>query len=476
MKLSLFLPPFFAAFLPYIACNFFDSPYPHGFFSGEVFLLLVLLALPGRLLLYKIPFVVMAILWGIWQGTEDAYAYAILWCILILVTTFLPRKRTVLSSFFGICVFLIFLIDSENFFDFTFSLHIRKIWNLASFYWWGPILFFFAPLIHLLLVMYFSRVWVWKNGRTNLSHKGAFILIATALLANAGIDCLQTRQTVMDFPVKKIFFHRLFLRHFEDKRNLDERTRQVFPIWNDSIDIVSDYSKPTVMILVESWGVNMNVPYAQILLSVFDSCERDFWGIRSRHAAHTQGAEWEDLGVAEDGKVGTITVPQRFRENGLQTYFLHGYNGEFYSREKTYAEYGFDTILFEDSLVKCGLSHCRYGFEGICDSSMIDLIDSLLSDSIPEFIYWTTLDAHPPYEFAEKFAPIPECRSMHLSDVECKYFTLQKKTLLHIAALARKHPDVRFVIHGDHRPIVSLKDRKFVNSFYSRWVSMVVLN
>lgn len=473
-KIFLFIPPVIAAFLPFLAFNFFDTPQSHGFISAEVLFLVAMVALPQGKLLYKLPFFFVLVLFGIWQGTEDCYAYSITIAILLLISVFLPRKRIPLLSFYGLCVLLVFVVDCENFFNFTFSLHISDVWGLASFYWWGPLLFFIVPLLHTFLVLWFSRNYLCES-RVELSHKTVFVLVAASLLLGAGIEKMQTRQSVLDFPVKKLYFYKIFLRHFENVNLLDDNMKQSFPVWDDSKNVVTDFSHPTVMILVESWGVKMGIPFTQELFAPYDSVSKSFVGLKARKAGYTQGAEYEDFGSPEN-KIVEEPIPAKFKKMGLQTWYVHGYDGDFYDRQNNYAKFGFDSLLFKKDLESYGLAKCQYGFAGVCDSSMVGFLDSLLSDSDPKFIYWTTLDAHTPYEFAEKLEPSFKCSTMKLTDLECIYFTLQENTAKHIAWLASRHPEYRFIIRGDHRPIVSFKERKFVNSFYSRWVSMVVVN
>jgi phosphoglycerol transferase MdoB-like AlkP superfamily enzyme len=155
---------------------------------------------------------------------------------------------------------------------------------------------------------------------------------------------------------------------------------------------------------------------------------------------------------------------------------LHGYNGAFYERNINYKKFGFDSLLFRKDLRLRGLAECHYGFEGICDSTLISFMDSLLTDSVPKFIYWTTLDAHPPYELAEGIKESSVCQSLQLSHIDCTYFTLQQNSMQKIAKLAQKHSNYRFIIRGDHRPMGSIAQASFVQSFYFKWVPLIVLN
>ena len=96
-------------------------------------------------------------------------------------------------------------------------------------------------------------------------------------------------------------------------------------------------------------------------------------------------------------------------------------------------------------------------------------LDSLLSegnDSLAvalnrKFIAWTTRDTR----FPISNDPI---------EVEQLYYERLFGTLQMVADLARKHPEVRFVVQGDHEPILS--PMAFQKKFYKRWVPFVVLN
>ena len=100
---------------------------------------------------------------------------------------------------------------------------------------------------------------------------------------------------------------------------------------------------------------------------------------------------------------------------------------------------------------------------------MVAKIDSLLNegnDSLAvapnrKFIAWTTRDTR----FPISDDPI---------EVEKLYYARLFGTLQMVASLAKRHPEVRFVVQGDHEPILS--PMEFQKKFYKRWVPFVVLN
>ena len=93
---------------------------------------------------------------------------------------------------------------------------------------------------------------------------------------------------------------------------------------------------------------------------------------------------------------------------------------------------------------------------------MVTKMDSLLADTTRKrFIAWTTRDTRFPI-------------SDDPAECEKLYYERLFGTLRIIADLAKKHTNVRFIVQGDHEPILS--PLEFQAKFYRRWVPYVVLN
>ena len=471
----LFFTPVLAALLPYCAVQFFDSPQLQGIFSADNFFLLMLLVLPCGKLIWKLPLIVAAVIYAVIADSMDGFVTAGIYLLMILVTSFIPRRRWFLLPAFVLFSLFFFVADCGVFFYSTFVLNIADIWGLAKFFWWGPVLFLAVPVVQILLELLFVGKILWGKNRIELSHKVVFIVVLVAVSLNFGVNQLQQRQPIMEYTVKNWMWQIFSPGTLSENAFLQENMRVAFPQWHGIPLVVTDFEKPTVVVLVESYGVNKSVAYMDSLLAPFKNSDVQFLGLFLRKVSHTQGAEWEDFGSA-GGVINETPLPQKFKDRGLQTWYLHGYNGSFYDRKANYAKFGFDSLLFRSELETRGLAECHYGFAGICDSSIINFMDSLLTDSIPKFIYWTTLDAHPPYELADGVAKSSACGSLQYSDLDCTYFTLQQNTVQRLASLANRHPEYRFIIRGDHRPMGAYSDAAFVQSFYFRWVPLIVLN
>lgn len=188
----------------------------------------------------------------------------------------------------------------------------------------------------------------------------------------------------------------------------------------------ADSSRVTVSILVDAWGV----PFDENLLAedfaIFkDLPHREF--LHRRLANRTRHAEFAELRIPGDS-----TRPH----DGV---YLFGGDSLEYRRN-----------LYMDSL--------GYGVRLFCqmcpDSVMAATLDSVLTavagdtTSLVKYIAWTTQNSRD-----------GDRAKLHA-------------TLRLIAAVARKHPEARFIVQGTHRPI--LGDPKIRRESFTRWVPAVM--
>ena len=188
----------------------------------------------------------------------------------------------------------------------------------------------------------------------------------------------------------------------------------------------ADSSRVTVAILVDAWGV----PFDEHLLaedfSIFkDLPHKEF--LHHRLANRTRHAEFAELRIPRDSTSS---------RDGI---YLFGGDSLEYGRN-----------LYIDSL--------GYGVRLFCqkcpDSVMATMLDSVLaavevdSASLVKNIAWTTQDSRD-----------GDRAKLHA-------------TLRLIAEVARKHPEVRFIVQGTHRPI--LGDPKIRRESFTHWVPVVI--
>ena len=468
--------PFLASFGCFIAFDYFATPSLHGVISGDILLFILILILP-RKSIFKI-FIALAGIAAIFAFNPIMGA-----CILFAVGTSFIKRDFKWPSIVPITLFFLFSLvaDCITFFKETFMMNLSQLWEVSSFFWWGAILFFLIPLGYVAAITWFSRKIFWEKDYIVLKPLSVALLMLLTLVANVGFTYFQGRMLLVDFPIYRCFQDYNVHKPFDDiefggsvikNENLSEDTKKVFEIWPHQND--SMIKKKAVFVLVESYGVHKDTTIAkQMIFPPFKGANVSFAGILPRKSAHTQGAELEDLGNVSYHDSSEIPFLSSMKKENIESWFLHGYVGSFYSRNTKYKQFGFDSLLFIDDLKKRNLKTCRYGFEGICDSTMINLIDSILSRPGDKYVFWTTLDSHPPYQ-GDLDLPAYSifCKNLSISDKECMYLSLIENTLKNVARLAQKHPEYQFVIRGDHRPMATIDP----NDYYYAWVPMIILN
>ena len=218
-----------------------------------------------------------------------------------------------------------------------------------------------------------------------------------------------------------------------------------------------DSSKTNVVVLVESWGIPLDTNRFAKQLQIFDGVATQV-GAHHRMYSRTRTAEREDLiySVSRDstGRRDTVFLPQVLRAQGVKTQFIYGGDSLVQMRNKYIRNVGFDETFYGSRT----------------DDESTTLLDSLLSvqDSTLRFIAWTTLDTKFPLQGFDN----PYKASV--AAVDSAYTERLAGTLWLVADLAKKHPNVRFIVQGDHNPILS--PIGFQEKFYKRWIPFVILN
>lgn len=474
--LYLLFAPLLASFCCYVAYDYFATLSLHGIISGDLLFLLLVYALPQ-----KSKFKILLLLGSI---ATIFFFNPIVGVYALLVTGVSSIQReskwwTILS----VALFVLFsvLADCVVFFRETFMMNLPQLWGVCTFFWWGTVLFFFVPLGYVIIIVWFLRKILWGRERITLKTWIAFSIYILVLLASAGFGEIQKRMSLLEFPVYRCFQNYNIHKPFEGVQfskavvkgdSLDENTKKIFEIWTAQNNAM--IRNKAVFVLVESYGVSKDTSIAKrMIFNPFRKANISFAGILSRQSAHTQGAELDDLGNVDFRDTSEIPFISLLKQQHIESWYVHGYNGLFYSRSEKYKQLGFDSLLFVDDLKARGAQMCHYGFEGVCDSSMVNIIDSILQRAGDKFVFWTTLDSHPPFE---KNLALPSysifCKNLTVSEKECMYFSLIENTLKNIVRLAQKYPDYQFVIRGDHRPMGTIDPDKF----YYAWVPMIILN
>lgn len=232
-------------------------------------------------------------------------------------------------------------------------------------------------------------------------------------------------------------------------------------IVTDSVTITRDFIDTTrnnVIILVESWGVPLDIEKFNNQIRIFDG-QISSKGIHNRMYSRTRTAEREDLiyTISCDSitkQKDTLFLPKVFNDLDYQAVFLFGGDSLEHYRFKYINNIGFKNAIYGN---------------GLKDQTMLSKIDRILTDSTQKhFIVWTTTDT--------KF-PLTDFLDIYNSKVDVVdsiYMARLQNTLVKIAELAHKYPETRLIIQGDHNPILS--PIQFQEHFYKRWVPFAILN
>lgn len=244
----------------------------------------------------------------------------------------------------------------------------------------------------------------------------------------------------------------------------------------DSPSVTRDFvdtARSNVLVLVESWGIPMDPARFAEEIAVFKGIPMQV-GVHHRMYSRTRTAEREDW-IAfwtrdTSGRRDTTFLPGEFAKRGYATAFFFGGDSAEQWRYKYIRNIGFQNVVW-------GVENVAENAPALADSAMAAKVDAFLTGSVfaqngtaerPVFLSWTTRDT--------KF-PLPGFNDPYsgAADAVDSAYTVRLMGSLHLVAdLARKYPNVRFIVQGDHDPILS--PLAFQERFYKRWTPYVVLN
>ena len=238
-------------------------------------------------------------------------------------------------------------------------------------------------------------------------------------------------------------------------------------IVTDSVTITRDYVdtfRNNVIILIESWGLPLDIRRFENQTSLFNGITTAV-GTHNRMYSRTRTAEREDLmqSYVRDSVTwlrDTTFLPKVFADIGFQTTFLFGGDSLEHYRYKYIRNIGFGEVIYGKTTSKG---------KQLRDTEIIARIDSILADTTQKhFIAWTTADTKFP------MSEFPDIYYSNADAIDSVYSSKLHNDFAMIADLARRLPETRFIVQGDHNPILSPVE--FQEKFYKRWVPFIVLN
>jgi len=361
---------------------------------------------------------------------------ALLLFFLLVRDSSIKMKMVVLVAIYGL-LFVVNVVDLQN----ILSLQGKTVsWH------------FVIPLA----TCFFAVVLLKPIKALRLSKISFFLFVV--LVSHLYLGDFFPEQPLLEFPVAKRLAQTApndwSRNHLTDDFRLKHNA-------TDSVSVTRchvDTTRSNVVVLVESWGIPLDTSKFNEEIALFNGILKE-QGVHFRMYSRTRTAEREDLldSAWKDsvGRRDSLFMPKRFAGLGYKTFFLFGGDSTIQWRYKYIRNIGFQNVVWTNS--------------NTADSVMVAKLDSLLSEGsdslavVPnrKFVAWTTRDTR----FPISDDPI---------EVEQLYYERLFGTLQMVADLARKHPEVRFVVQGDHEPILS--PMEFQKKFYRRWVPFVVLN
>lgn len=377
------------------------------------------------------------------------YEYFALLLLIALVKSKLARfsfaNRKEIPVYTGMTIALILLISA------LFTVAWLDLQNLLAIKNWDTSWYGIIPFITCGLAV--AIVWQAKPYKFNTI---CFILF-TALILHLEAFNHYVAQPLVQFPTID-YLERTAPKPVQ-RNEVTEELHQKYAV-TDSVTITRNFIDTTrnnVIILVESWGVPLDIQRFEKQLKIFKGITNTA-GIHNRMYSRTRTAEREDLMLSYNrdltGRKDTAFLPKVFNDLGYQTTFLFGGDSLKQNRFKYIKNIGFNKVIYGNDQN---------------DATMIAKIDGILSDTTQKhFIAWTTTDTKFP------MTEFPDIYNSNANSIDSIYTIKLQNTFVQIAALASKHPEIRFIIQGDHNPILS--PIEFQNKFYKRWVPYIVLN
>lgn len=244
-----------------------------------------------------------------------------------------------------------------------------------------------------------------------------------------------------------------------------------------------------VLIVFESWGRFLDATLDSLATMGLDTAGLDSLYDVDRGEAPQYGStvkgELRELCRGRSGSVRPDVallpvaqcLPELFEGRGYRTMAFHGFLPEFFDREDWWPGLGFDSVEFRDDIASALDTRrtCGGAFEGICDTDVARLLGRELSTSESAggpkrlFLYWLTLNAHPPYNRFPGDEKPAWCASggAAMTDKVCSFMAWNDQALSAVVKIAIEHADGRtaWILVGDHpTPFDSPRDRALVES------------
>jgi phosphoglycerol transferase MdoB-like AlkP superfamily enzyme len=239
-----------------------------------------------------------------------------------------------------------------------------------------------------------------------------------------------------------------------------------------------------LFVINESWGEVKNKEIEKDLLHNISNTKQFQQGSIDFSGA-TVNAEMRELCQLKTSNFNMKSIesglqdcyPNKLKNEGFETYAIHGANSTVYDRYKWYSQVGFDHTLFFENLnnpTRC------YSFAGACDKDIVTMVPNLFNqNNNKKFIYWLTLNTHYPYDNRDLKKYIFDCEKFSIkkeSEV-CRNLNLQKQFFNNLSKIINNKAlkNTWVIVVGDHEPpLITKVDTKIFIKNKVSWLKFYI--
>lgn len=300
---------------------------------------------------------------------------------------------------------------------------LGDLFYLSTFVFTGPIAYqkwLFVAVFYLVFIYIISSAFFFVDHKPAFTKELAFYLLFSIVISLFNIDSIRS-QTLFFITHYSEDYHKITGN--DELLSANQYGSVSQPIF-DNIQANANSDK-ILLVVNESWGKATNPDIQAALLAplyehkqyydYIDDGGFDFLGPTVSGELRElcqKNATVMDISKVKD-KEFTNCLPMLLREQGYDTYSVHGAAGALYDRARWYPLIGFNHVLFKEDFAAA--RDCQ-SFSGKCDYDLFDPIADIFANKQRVMLYWLTLNTHTPYD-----------DTLFVDGFDCKQYSLKDK-------------------------------------------------
>jgi len=363
---------------------------------------------------------------------------------------------------------------------------LGDLFYLSTFVFTGPLAYqkwFFIAVFYLIFIYIIGSAWFFVKQQRHPIKEVIFYILCALIIALLNIDIIRS-QTLFFITHYSEDYHKIRGNDELLSRNkYDSVSKPIF----DNIQN-NDNGDKILLIVNESLGKATDPKVQEALLAPLHQHKQYYEYIEDGAFSFVgptvsgeirelcqKNATVMDISKVKD-KEFTNCLPTLLREQGYDTYSVHGAAGGLYDRSRWYPLIGFNHVLFKEDFAAA--RDCK-SFSGKCDYDLFEPIADIFANKQKVMLYWLTLNTHTPYDdylFVDGF----DCQDFSLKEKSeaCLNFKQQYQFFYRLSEYVQdeRMKGVEVYIVGDHAPpIMSLKDNYLVyEDFDVSWIKFKI--